>query len=75
MAARAETTVVYAAGVVQGVALVTFPAASLQKAGVDLPTLSAWAAAVAALLAVSSFVVACRRPSPASLHPHLGHAR
>jgi hypothetical protein len=28
MATRAETTVVYAAGVVQGIALVTFPAAS-----------------------------------------------
>jgi hypothetical protein len=42
--------------------------------GVSLPTIYAWAAAVAGLLAVSSFVVARHRPSPVSLHPYLGHA-
>ena len=61
MASRAETTAVYGAGVVQGIALVTFPAASTIFTD---PAEYDW-----------SFAVAHRRTSPASLHPDLGQAR
>ena len=40
--------------------------------GVKLPTVYAFAAIVAALMGGWSFV-ARRRPSPAALHPQLGH--
>jgi hypothetical protein len=106
MASSTETRVVYAAGVVQGIALVTFPAAStiltdpaeydlsstqygalflpqvriaafgvgpLLAGGIGLPTIYASAAVIAVILGGWSFLVARRRPSPASLHPHLGH--
>jgi hypothetical protein len=76
MASRAETAVVYAAGVAQGIALVTFPAASTiftdpseydlsntQYGTLFLPQV------VAGCMGVWSFALARRRPSPASLHP------
>ena len=61
MATSNETAVVYAAGVVQGIVLVTVPAASTIFTD---PAEYDW-----------SFAVAHRRTSPASLHPDLGQAR
>jgi hypothetical protein len=67
MATQTERRVVYAAGGVQGIALVTFPAASttfgvgpLVDSGVELPTVYARAAIVAATMGLVSFVVAGR---------------
>jgi hypothetical protein len=76
MATQTEKNLVYAAGVVQGIALVTFPAANgiaafgigpLLDSGVQLSTVYALAAVVAAVMGVWSFVVASRRPSPATI--------
>jgi MFS family permease len=131
-ASRAEALIVNVAGVVQGIALVTFPAAStvltdpddydlsglgcsallpltisfgqdelktfaagtaggviasyqlgygiaafgigpLLDGGVDLSAIFGFSAVVAVCLGAWSFAVARRRPSPASLHPNLGH--
>ena len=61
MATRTETSVVYAAGVVQGIALVTFPAASTiltDPAEYDLSSTQYG----------TLFVVAARPASPASVH-------
>jgi hypothetical protein len=79
MASRAESGVVYAAGVAQGIVLVTFPAAAfgigpLLDRGIGLPTIYKLSAVIALVMGAWSLVVARRRPSPASLHPHLGHA-
>ena len=46
-----------------------FGVGPLLAAGVELPTVYAVAAVIAAALGAWSFVVAGRRPSPASLHP------
>jgi hypothetical protein len=83
MARTTETSVVYAAGVVQGIALVTFPAASTiltdpaeyDPAGVELSTVYACAAVVAAAMGLWSLVVVGRRSSPASLRPQVGGSR
>jgi hypothetical protein len=61
VATQTEKRVVYAAGVVQGIALVTFPAAAV-------------GAVIAAAMGVWSLVVAGRRPSPTTLHPQPGQA-
>jgi MFS family permease len=55
-----------------GYGIAAFGVGPLLAAGVELPTVYAVAAAVAAAMGVWSFVVAGRRPSPASLHPQPG---
>ena len=57
-----------------GYGIAAFGVGPLLKGGVGLPTIYAVAAAIAAGMGVWSFAVARRRPSPASLHPDLGHA-
>jgi predicted MFS family arabinose efflux permease len=57
-----------------GYGIAAFGVGPLHDAGVELSTIYAFAAGIAVLLAVWSFAVARRRPSPASLHPHVGHA-
>jgi hypothetical protein len=57
-----------------GYGIAAFGVGPLQDAGVELSTVYGLAAIVAAGMGAWSFVVAGRRPSPASLHPHLGHA-
>jgi predicted MFS family arabinose efflux permease len=54
-----------------GYGLAAFGTGPLLDHGVGLPTIFKLAAAVAVCLGVWSFAVARRRPSPASLHPHL----
>jgi MFS family permease len=59
-----------------GYGIAAFGVGPLLDAGVELPTVYAVAAIVAAAMGAWSFVVAGRRPSPASLHPrpdHLAH--
>ena len=55
-----------------GYGLAAFGVGPLLAAGVELPTVYAVAAVIAAAMGVWSFVVAGRRPSPASLHPQPG---
>lgn len=55
-----------------GYGIAAFGIGPLVDHGVGLPTIYAVAAVVAAALGGMSFVVARRRPSPASLHPALG---
>jgi MFS family permease len=55
-----------------GYGIAAFGVGPLLAAGVELPTVYAVAAAVAAAMGAWSFVVAGRRPSPASLHPQPG---
>jgi MFS family permease len=55
-----------------GYGIAAFGIGPLVDHGVGLPTVFAAAAVVAAALGAMSFVVARRRPSPASLHPVLG---
>jgi fucose permease len=57
-----------------GYGIAAFGIGPLLDAGVGLPAIYAASAAVAAGMGLWSFAVARRRPSPASLHPHLGHA-
>jgi predicted MFS family arabinose efflux permease len=57
-----------------GYGIAAFGVGPLHDAGVGLPTIYAAAAGIAVLLGAWSFAVARRRPSPASLHPHVGHA-
>jgi MFS family permease len=57
-----------------GYGIAAFGIGPLLDAGVGLPAVYAASAGVAVALGVWSFAVARRRPSPASLHPHLGHA-
>jgi MFS family permease len=52
-----------------GYGIAAFGVGPLQDAGVELSTVYAIAAAVAVAMGAWSFVVAGRRPSPASLHP------
>jgi hypothetical protein len=56
-----------------GYGIAAFGVGPLQDAGVELSTVNALGAIVAALMGAWSFAVAVRRPSPASLHPHVGH--
>jgi fucose permease len=58
-----------------GYGIAAFGIGPLLDAGVGLPAIYTASAAVAAGMGLWSFAVARRRPSPASLHPHLGHAR
>jgi hypothetical protein len=52
-----------------GYGLAAFGVGPMQSAGVTLPTIFAASAGVAVAMGALSFVVAHRRPSPASLHP------
>lgn len=56
-----------------GYGIAAFGVGPLEDAGVELSTVYALAAIVAAAMGAWSFVVAGRRPSPASLHPVPGH--
>jgi MFS family permease len=56
-----------------GYGIAAFGVGPLLDAGVELPTVYAVAAIVAGAMGVWSFVVAGRRPSPASLHPRPSH--
>jgi MFS family permease len=56
-----------------GYGIAAFGVGRLHDAGVELSTVYAMAAIVAVAMGAWSFVVAGRRPSPASLHPRLGH--
>ena len=55
-----------------GYGIAAFGVGPLLDGGVELPTVYAVAAAVAAAMGLWSFAVAARRPSPASLHPRAG---
>ncbi len=57
-----------------GYGIAAFGIGPLLNGGVSLSRIYAVAAVVAACMGVWSFAVAGRRPSPASLHPDLGHA-
>jgi MFS family permease len=57
-----------------GYGIAAFGIGPLLDAGVGLPAIYASAAVIAAGMGAWSFVVAGRRPSPASLHPDPGHA-
>jgi hypothetical protein len=52
-----------------GYGIAAFGVGPLLDGGVELPTIYACAAGIAAAMGAWSFVVARRRPSPASLHP------
>jgi predicted MFS family arabinose efflux permease len=76
-----EELTAYSAGVAGGViafyqlgyGIAAFGVGPLHDSGVGLPTIYAFSAVIAACLGMWSFAVARRRPSPASLHPQLGH--
>jgi MFS family permease len=55
-----------------GYGIAAFGVGPLLAGGVELPTVYAVAAVIAAAMGAWSFVVAGRRPSPASLHPQPG---
>ena len=55
-----------------GYGIAAFGVGPLLDGGVELPTIYAFAAVIAAAMGLWSFVVAGRRPSPASLHPRPG---
>ena len=55
-----------------GYGIAAFGVGPLLDSGVELSTVYALAAVVAAGMGLWSFVVAGRRPSPPSLHPQLG---
>jgi fucose permease len=57
-----------------GYGIAAFGIGPLLDGGVSLSTIYGLSAVIAACMGVWSFAVARRRPSPASLHPHLGHA-
>lgn len=52
-----------------GYGIAAFGVGPLLDAGVELPTVYAFAAGIAALMGIWSFAVAGRQPSPATLHP------
>jgi MFS family permease len=56
-----------------GYGIAAFGVGPLEDAGVELSTIYAVAAIVAAAMGLWSFAVAGRRPSPASIHAQLGH--
>jgi hypothetical protein len=66
MATRTETRVVYVAGLVQGIVLVTGP---LHDAGVSLPAIFGTAAVASILMAGLSFVIARPANQVPALHP------
>jgi hypothetical protein len=72
MATRAEHTVVYAAGEVQGIALVTFQAASTILTDPSEYDVSRTRYGALFLPVAAAITVAGRRPSPATLHPQPG---
>jgi MFS family permease len=55
-----------------GYGIAAFGIGPLVDSGVGLPTIYGLSAVIALVMGAWSFVVARRRPSPASLHPHLG---
>ena len=55
-----------------GYGIAAFGVGPLLDHGVELPTVYAFAAVVAAAMGMWSFVVAGRRPSPRALHPRPG---
>ena len=55
-----------------GYGIAAFGVGPLLDGGVELPTVYAFAAVIAVAMGLWSFVVAGRRPSPASLHPRPG---
>jgi fucose permease len=55
-----------------GYGIAAFGVGPLLDSGVELPTVYAFVAAIAAAMGLWSFVVAGRRPSPGSLHPQPG---
>jgi len=55
-----------------GYGIAAFGVGPLLDSGVELPTVYALAAVVAATMGMWSFVVAARRPSPTTLHPEPG---
>jgi MFS family permease len=57
-----------------GFGIAAFGIGPLLDHGVGLPTIYALAGVVALIMAATSFGVARRRPSPASLHPDVGYA-
>jgi len=57
-----------------GYGLAAFGIGPLVDHGVGLSTIYGVAAIVALVLGATSFAVAARRPSPASLHPDVGYA-
>ena len=56
-----------------GYGIAAFGVGPLVDSGVGLPTIYAVSAAVAVVMGAWSLVVARSRPSPAALHPQLGH--
>jgi MFS family permease len=56
-----------------GYGIAAFGVGPLLAGGVGLPAIYAVAAVIAVIMGFWSFVVAGRQPSPASLHPRLGH--
>jgi fucose permease len=58
-----------------GYGVAAFGVGPLYDAGVGLPTLFAWSSLVAVVMGGLSFVIAYRRPSPASLHPRPAPAK
>ena len=56
-----------------GYGIAAFGTGPLLDGGVSLKTIYAASAVIAGCLGACSLVVARRRPSPISLHPHLGH--
>ncbi len=73
----AEKAAALAGGVIAfyqlGYGIAAFGVGPLLDRGVELHSIYAVAAIIAAAMGAWSFAVARRRPSPASLHPHLGH--
>jgi hypothetical protein len=57
-----------------GYGLAAFGVGPLVDGGVSLSTIYAACAGIALVLGAVSLAVAHRRPSPAALHPRLGHA-
>jgi MFS family permease len=57
-----------------GYGIAAFGIGPLLDHGVGLPTIYKLSAVIALVMGAWSLVVARHRPSPASLHPHLGHA-
>jgi MFS family permease len=57
-----------------GYGIAAFGIGPLLDHGIGLPTIYKLSAVIALVMGAWSLVVARRRPSPASVHPHLGHA-
>ncbi len=74
----ADMSAMLAGGVIAfyqlGYGIAAFGVGPLVDSGVELHSIYAVAAIIAVAMGASSFAVARRRASPASLHPHLGHS-